>query len=135
MYHKPPHTRRMNYKAATLQHMFRRAPKKNTLAYTMSQLPKGWIYIKKDGTYHDTMSEAEREEHRAFLFDMEFRHQASIFTNRFVQNTRDDLERACYTPDEIDAYLEEMFYVEEEDANEQGIDVAYPDEYESDESR
>jgi len=81
------------------------------------------------------MSEAEREEHRAFLFDMEFRHQASIFTNRFVQNTRDDLERACYTPDEIDAYLEEMFYVEEEDANEQDLDGTYLDEYDSDESR
>lgn len=118
----------MDYRTAALQHMFRRAPKGSN--NILSQVPKGWIYIKRDGTYYDTMSDSERQQHRSYLFDMEFRHQASIFTNRFLQNTMDELERDGYSPEEIQQYIENLFYEEEE----QEYEEKEMEEYESDDS-
>jgi len=103
----------MDYRSAALQHMFRRAPKNpNSLAYTLSKMPKGWIYIRKDGTYHDTMTDIQRQKHLDYLRDKEFQMHANTFVNRFLQNTRLELEKEGYNEEEIEAYIEELFYEE-----------------------
>ena len=121
----------MDYKKATIHHMFRNARKyRNPLEKKMSQLPKGWIYITKNGTY-DTMTPEEREKFSEGIKNRQIQQVMDNYVARFVSRKREELERDGYTEEEIEAHIEDIFYKEEESYDTDGYD---DDEYYSSDS-
>ncbi len=104
----------MDYKNATIQHMFRNARKyRNPLEQKLSQIPKGWIYITKNGTY-DTMTPEERDEFSENIRQQKIQRIMSDYVSKFVNRKREELERDGYNEEEIEAYIAELFYDDEE---------------------
>lgn len=107
-------TQIMDYKNATIQHMFRNVRKyRNSLEQTLSQIPKGWIYITKNGTY-DTMTPEERVEFVENIRQQKIQRIMSDYVSKFVNRKREELERDGYDEEEIEAYIDELFYDDEE---------------------
>lgn len=121
----------MDYKKATIHHMFRNARKyRNPLEKKMSQLPKGWIYITKNGTY-DTMTPEEREKFSEGIKNRQIQQVMDNYVATFVSRKREELERDGYTEEEIEEHIEELFYKYEDSYDTDGYD---DDEYYSSDS-
>ena len=91
----------MNYKTATISKTFKYSSQaKNNLAYKLSTVPKGWIYIQKNGTIHHTLSKNEQEMFDNYLMQKKLLHTNEKFFNRYVQRKAFQMERDGYNEDD-----------------------------------
>jgi ribosomal protein L24E len=124
----------MNYKSATISKTFKYSSQaKNDLAYKLSTVPKGWIYIQKNGKIYHTLSKKEQEMFDNYLMQKKLLHTNEKFFNRYVQRKVFQMERDGYNEEEINNYIETAYSIEDDDDYEETDDIMEYDYY-SDES-
>jgi NAD+--asparagine ADP-ribosyltransferase len=123
----------MDYKKATLQHIFRGARKyKNSIDLKLSELPKGWIYMTKKG-YYDTMTPEERETDKEIIRNREIQRTMDAYVSTFIKRTREKMELDCFYDYEIDEYIENLFYDESYEYDDEN-EYIHEEEYDSSDS-
>lgn len=123
----------MNYKTATISKTFKYSSQaKNNLAYKLSTVPKGWIYIQKNGTIHHTLSKNEQEMFDNYLMQKKLLHTNEKFFNRYVQRKAFQMERDGYNEEEINNYIESAYSIEDDDDYEEVDNISEYDYYSDD---
>ena len=114
---------KMNYQHA-VQRLFKtrsfKTPKTNI--QRLKTMPKGWMLLKKNGMMIDNRTNEEIEEDHCYYEYIRTQPLIEQMITRFIDNIVLDMKKENCNDEEISAYIEDIFYQEEDD-----------DEYEHDE--
>ena len=122
----------MSYSHA-VQNLFKKRGKKKakTNVQLLKSMPKGWMLLRKNGEKYDNRNEEEIEQDE-WVNDMYRKYKLyKTHTERFLMNITIDMLKENCSVEEINGYIETLFYEEEYEENsdyeESGDDSDYYD--------
>ena len=125
----------MNYNYA-VRNLFQKKPEKKLKSNIrhLYQLPKGWILIKKNGNIISNKTKEEIEEDEKYYLHDKLRQMYIKNFDRLIKQLYIDMYRDGYNDEEIEKYIEENYYNDEEDNEDSDFEEEYSDDEYSDES-
>jgi hypothetical protein len=119
----------MDYKTA-VKNLFRKKEKKRSSNpfYILKNLPKGWIYLPRNGgttKYYDNRSSQEIAEFAEALESDRKQQIANQYVDKFIRDTVFGLQRDGCTDEEIDYFILHMFDADENEVFESSDEEDY----------
>lgn len=122
----------MNYNLAVRNLMKKRQQrqKEKSNIRRLYQMPKGWILIQKNGNIISNKTKEELEDDEKYYLHEKLRLRYIENFDRLIKQLYIDMSRDGYSEVEIEEYIEQQYYNEDEDelSDNEEFDDEYSDE-------